>query len=69
MDEQRVDRLCGLIARLRQQHTAVGLTLDEIEACLADPAKAPTAERSRRPAERVRERAGRPGDGTGPVAG
>jgi hypothetical protein len=37
MDETITDRLCGLIARLRQQHAAIGATLGEIEACLAGP--------------------------------
>jgi hypothetical protein len=37
MDETITDRLCGLIARLRQQHVAIGATLGEIEACLAGP--------------------------------
>ncbi len=56
MDEATVDRLCGLIARLRQQHAALGLTLDEIEACLAGgPPDALTPERPRAPAERAPE--------------
>jgi hypothetical protein len=56
MDEERVNRLCGLVARLRQQHAALGLTLDEIEACLADaPPDAPTPDHPREPAERAQE--------------
>jgi hypothetical protein len=53
MNEEITDRLCGLIARLRQQHAAIGATLDEIEACLAEPPPeqpktAPAAARSAR---------------------
>jgi hypothetical protein len=56
MDEASLDRLCGLIARLRQQHTALGATLDEIEACLAGrPPEPATAERSQGAVERTSE--------------
>ncbi len=41
MDEQATDRLCGLVARLRQQHAALSATLGEIEACLAGPPPEP----------------------------
>jgi hypothetical protein len=59
MDEKITDRLCGLIARLRQQHAAIDATLGELEACLAElppepPAAAPSGieERQTEPAER-----------------
>ncbi len=61
MDEDRVDRLCGLIARLRQQHSAIGGTLDEIEACLAaNPPEPSTPDQSRAAAERAPELPRRP---------
>ena len=64
MDEESSDRLCGLIARLRQQHTALGLSLDEIEACLAGKSPAPSGvERSRSAAEPVSELPRRPSPG------
>jgi hypothetical protein len=60
MDEKITDRLCGLIARLRQQHAAIDATLGEIEACLAElppepPVVAPRGigERKSEPAERL----------------